>query len=111
MRGFATILFTTITTLCSGQQTTKFADSIRKAYNIPALSYAVVTDKSIMEIQAHGLHSIALNDLATLNDRFHIGSNTKALTAFVIAKYVEEGKLKWTTKFFDIFPDWKRTSK
>ena len=111
MRGFTTILFTTITTLCSGQQTTKFADSIRKAYNIPALSYAVVTDKSIMEIQAHGLHSIALNDLATLNDRFHIGSNTKALTAFVIAKYVEEGKLKWTTKFFDIFPDWKRTSK
>ena len=111
MRRLTTILFITTTTICSGQQTSKFADSIRKAYKIPELSYAVVTEKSIMEIQAHGLHSITLNDLATLNDRFHIGSNTKAMTAFVIAKYVEKEKLKWTTKFFDIFPDWKETSK
>ena len=63
MRKLTTILSTTITTICSGQQTTKFADSIRKAYNIPGVSYAVVTDKSIMEIQALGLHSIELNDL------------------------------------------------
>ena len=111
MRRLTTILFITTTTICSGQQTSKFADSIRKAYKIPELSYAVVTDKSIMEIQAHGLHSITLNDLATLNDRFHIGSNTKAMTAFVIAKYVEKGKLKWTTKFFNIFPEWKANSK
>jgi CubicO group peptidase (beta-lactamase class C family) len=111
MRRLTTVIFIIITTICSGQQTTELADSIRKAYNIPALSYAVVTDKSIMEIQALGLHSIELNDLATLNDRFHIGSNTKAMTAFVIAKYVEKGKLKWTTKFFDIFPEWKETSK
>ena len=111
MRRLTTILFITIATICSGQQTSKFADSIRKAYKIPELSYAVVTEKSIMEIQAHGLHSITLNDLATLNDRFHIGSNTKAMTAFVIAKYAEKEKLKWTTKFFDIFPDWKETSK
>jgi CubicO group peptidase (beta-lactamase class C family) len=33
------------------------------------------------------------------------------MTAFIIAKYVEKGKLKWTTKFFDIFPDWKENSK
>ena len=111
MRRLTTILLITSTTICSGQQTSKFADSIRKAYKIPELSYAVVTDKSIMEIQAHGLHSITLNDLATLNDRFHIGSNTKAMTAFVIAKYVEKGKLKWTTKFFNIFPEWKANSK
>ena len=71
MRSLTIILFITITTICSAQQTTKLADSIRKAYKIPALSYAVVTDKSIVEIQAHGLHSIALTDLSTINDRFH----------------------------------------
>lgn len=111
MRKITTILFICITTLGFGQKTIQFADSIRKEYNIPELSYAVVTEKSIIEIQALGLHSIELNDSATLNDRFHIGSNTKAMTAFVIAKYVEKGKLKWTTKFFDIFPEWKETSK
>ena len=111
MRKITTILFLCITTLGFGQKTIQFADSIRKAYNIPALSYGVVTEKSIIEIQALGLHSIALNDLSTINDRFHIGSNTKAMTAFVIAKYVEKEKLKWTTKFFDIFPEWKSNSK
>lgn len=91
--------------------TVQFADSIRNAYNIPEISYAVVDSKSTIEIAALGRHKIYLQDTATLNDRFHIGSNTKAITAFIVAKYVEKGKLKWTTKFFDIFPDWKENSK
>lgn len=91
--------------------TVQFADSIRNAYNIPEISYAVVDSKSTVEIAALGRHNIYLQDTATLNDRFHIGSNTKAMTAFIVAKYVEKGKLKWTTKFFDIFPDWKENSK
>lgn len=94
-----------------GQKTSLFADSIRKEYKIPELSYAVVNGSSTVELAALGKHSIGLPDTATLNDRFHIGSNTKAMTAFMIAKYVEKGKLNWTTKFFDLFPDWKNTSK
>jgi CubicO group peptidase (beta-lactamase class C family) len=91
--------------------TVQFADSIRNVYNIPEICYAVVDSKSTIEIVALGRHNIYLQDTATLNDRFHIGSNTKAMTAFIIAKYVEKGKLKWTTKLFDIFPEWKKTSK
>ncbi len=111
MRKLTTILFLTITTVCFGQQTIQFADSIRIAYNIPEISYAVIDSKTILEISALGKHSTELPDTATLNDRFHIGSNTKAMTAFIIAKYVDKGKLKWTTKFFDIFPEWKANSK
>ena len=111
MKKLATILFLTITTFCFGQKTLQFADSIRKSYNIPEISYAVIDYKSTLEIAALGKHSIDFPDTATLNDRFHIGSNTKAMTAFIIAKYVEKGKLKWTTKFFDLFPEWKEKSK
>jgi len=93
-----------------GQKTSQFADSIRRVYHIPELSYAVVSSSSTLEMAASGKHSIDLQDTATLNDRFHIGSNTKAMTAFMIARYVEKGKLKWTTKFFDIFPEWKGKS-
>lgn len=96
---------------CFGQKTIKFADSIRQLNHIPELSYAVVTDQSILEIKTFGLHSVDLKDTATLDDRFHIGSNTKAMTAFIIAKYVEKGKLEWTTKFFDVFPGWKNNSR
>lgn len=108
---FLLIIFTLTTIVCYGQNSVQYADSIRKISNIPELSYAVVSEHSILEIQALGKHSINLNDSATLNDRFHLGSNTKAMTAFIIAKYVEQGKLKWRTKFFDIFPEWKSHSK
>ncbi len=111
MRKLTTIFFLIITTLCFGQKTIRFADSIRIAYNIPEINYAVIDSKIILECSALGKHSIKLLDTATLNDRFHIGSNTKAMTAFVIAKYVEKEKLKWATKFFDIFPEWKSNSK
>lgn len=111
MRKISFIIFLLIANICFGQKTTEFADSICKAYNIPEISYAVIDDKSTLEIAALGRHSIDLADTATLNDRFHLGSNTKAMTAFIIAKYVEKGKLKWTTRFFDIFPEWKENSR
>lgn len=111
MKKLTILLFLSFTVLCFGQQASQFADSIRITYNIPELSYAVIDSKTILEIATLGKHSIELTDTATLNDRFHIGSNTKAMTAFIIAKYVEKGKLKWKTKFFDLFPDWKEKSK
>lgn len=110
MNKITTIFLLIISTVSYGQQTVQFADSIRNTYNIPEISYAVVNSKSILEIAAVGRHSIDLPDTATLNDRFHIGSNTKAMTAFIIAKYVEMGKLDWATKFFDIYPEWKNGS-
>ncbi|MCO4292255.1 beta-lactamase family protein [Solitalea sp. MAHUQ-68] len=110
MKCLLTILFFAISTHCYGQTTVHFADSIRNYYHIPELSYAVIDSKSTFEIAALGKHSISLPDTATLNDRFHLGSNTKAMTAFIIAKYVESGKMSWTTRFFDLFPDWKGKS-
>jgi CubicO group peptidase (beta-lactamase class C family) len=111
MRKIPAIIFLFITTVSFGQKTIQYADSIHKAYNFPEISYAVIDSKSTLEIAALGRHSIDLPDTANLNDRFHLGSNTKAMTAFIIAKYVEKGKLKWTTKFFDVFPQWKENSK
>lgn len=93
-----------------GQKTLYYADSIHKTFHIPEINYAVVSEKAIVEMAAIGHHSIDLKDTASLNDRFHIGSNTKAMTAFMIAKYVEKGKLSWKTPFFDLFPAWKKAA-
>ena len=75
--------------ILSAQNTLHYADSIRIVSHIPELNYAVVNDKDILEIAATGRHSVNLPDTATLQDRFHIGSNTKAMTDFMIARYVE----------------------
>ena len=42
-------------------------------------------------------------DRITLDDRFHLGSCTKAMTATLVAMLVEEGKLNWTTTLGELF--------
>ena len=43
----------------------------------------------------------------TTNDVFHIGSDTKSMTATLTAMLIEEGKLRWDTTIADVFPELK----
>jgi CubicO group peptidase (beta-lactamase class C family) len=90
------------------QNMVHYADSIRRTNNIPELAFAVVSGDSILEMAFLGHHAVNLKDTAAITDRFHIGSNTKAMTGFIAAKVVEENKINWDTKFFDVFPEWQR---
>jgi len=104
------ILILIATANCPAQNTTAFADSVRQLYKIPELSYAIVSADSVYEVHALGVRKINTQWAATLSDRFRIGSNTKAITGFIAAQLVKEGKLSWNTKFFDLFPEMKSTS-
>jgi len=86
-------------------------DSIRIRFNIPAVAFGVVTDDSVLLQGALGIREINTNDSVTINDKFHIGSNAKALTSFIAGKLLDNGLISWNTKFFDLFPELKATSK
>ena len=101
----------TINTIGKTQTLKTFADSVRIKYQIPALAYAVVSGDSIFELQIIGVQRANSNLQATQNDRFHIGSNTKAITSFIAALLVKQGKIKWETKIIDLFPELKTVSK
>ncbi len=88
-----------------------FIDSIKTNYKIVGLTYAVFTSNGILEIGALGKRKVNDDSLVKTTDRFHIGSNTKAITAFLAAKLVEQKKINWDTKFFDLFPELKTASK
>jgi CubicO group peptidase (beta-lactamase class C family) len=45
------------------------------------------------------------SDLVNADDRFHVGSMAKAMTATVIATLVEERLLAWTTRPIDVWPE------
>jgi CubicO group peptidase (beta-lactamase class C family) len=45
----------------------------------------------------------------TSQDLWHLGSNTKAMTATLAAMLVEDGKLSWTSTLAEVFPDWAET--
>ncbi len=89
----------------------RFIDSIRTQYHIVGLTYAVFKSDEILELGALGKRRINDTSWVRTTDRFHIGSNTKAITAFLAAKLVDQKRIKWNTKFFDLFPALKATSK
>ncbi len=106
-RGFIVILLLLINSYSNGQPTRSFANNIRKTSKIPELAYAVISSDSIYEMQVLGVRKINTKLEARLNDRFRIGSNTKAVTGILAALLVKQGKLSWNSKFFDIFPEMK----
>jgi CubicO group peptidase (beta-lactamase class C family) len=93
------------------QSLVSFADSIRKAYYIPELAFAVVSADSVFASHTLGFQRANANYPAKAKDRFHIGSNTKAITAFIAALLVEDKKISWNTKFLDLFPELKKVSR
>jgi len=110
-RIFTVIAFLMIFVNVRGQSAIDFADSIRVKYKIPELAFSVVSSDTIFELQTLGVQRINTDFKAKVDDRFHIGSNTKAITSFIAAMLVEQGKIEWNTKFLDLFPELKQKSK
>lgn len=67
----------------------------RDAHGVPALWGAVVAGDELVAVAAVGVRKVGAPELARPDDRVHIGSNTKAMTATLVALLVEQGKLDW----------------
>lgn len=89
----------------TANESTRIADSLRRAFHIPGLSYAVVSPDSVLEIQALGESKLNSGRQLTLQNKFRIGSNTKAITGIIAARLVKEGRIAWDSRFFDLFPE------
>ncbi|WP_264535854.1 serine hydrolase domain-containing protein [Flavobacterium sp. N1736] len=92
------------------QKNSAFAETILVKHHIPELAYAVISSDSIFEIQVIGNQRINTNFKANLNDRFRLGSITKTITSYLATVLVKQGKIKWNTKFFDLYPELKSKS-
>jgi len=74
-------------------------------YDLPAIAAAVVMDGKVISAGAVGTRRVGTKIPVTINDPFHLGSDTKAMTALLAAMLVEEGKLRWGTTVSDVFPE------
>lgn len=64
----------------------------------------VNVSESRSSLAVAGLRRKGQPTLVSQLDLFNIGSNTKAMTAMVIAGLVDDGKLAWTTRPADLLP-------
>jgi CubicO group peptidase (beta-lactamase class C family) len=76
-------------------------------YGLPALAAVVSDDHQIIARGVTGVRKAGDPTRATLNDHWHLGSDTKAMTATLAALEVEAGKLGWDTTLPQAFPGWQ----
>lgn len=74
-------------------------------YGLPALAGAVVRHGAVTAAGSVGTRRAGTNIPVTLQDRFHIGSDTKAMTALLAAMFIEQGKLHWDSTVGEQFPE------
>lgn len=71
----------------------------------PALIAAVLDAEGVTHAGVAGLRRVDAPDAATLTDKWHLGSNTKAMTAALYARLVETGQAQWSAPIAGFFPE------
>lgn len=84
---------------------TAIVEAIRTERGLPAMTAAVVTRDGILAIGVSGNRRITGGPAVTLADKWHIGSNLKAITSMLAAIAVQENKISWTTTVTQAFPE------
>ncbi len=93
------------------------AESVKK-HKLPGMAAAIVEDGRITAIGAAGVRRRGHQEPFTSGDLVHIGSDTKSMTATLIAILVQEGKLRWDSTPAEVLagavqkidPAWKRVT-
>ena len=80
-------------------------EPVRTRFGLPALAAAVVRNGRIVASGAVGTRRAGARIPVAIDDRFHIGSDTKAMTSLVAAMLVEQGKLRWDSTVAEVFPE------
>jgi len=78
---------------------------LREKHKLPALAAGIVTSEGLQRAAVTGVRKAGTQVDATVNDLWHLGSDTKAMTASLVAILVEERKLKWDDSLATIMPE------
>lgn len=79
-------------------------DEAMKNGNLPAIGVLVKHHGQELYFGVQGHRAIQFEDKAELNDMWHLGSDTKSMTAFLIALAVQDQKLDYSSKVTEFFP-------
>jgi CubicO group peptidase (beta-lactamase class C family) len=84
---------------------TAMVDSIRTAHGLPALGAAIVSREGLVGIGVAGTRRVTGGPSVTVNDKWHLGSNGKALAGVLAGMAVEAGVLAWNRTVESGLPD------
>ncbi len=104
------LLFVVFNATANQQYNQHISDNIEQAmatFQVPGVAVAVVKDGQVAMSQGFGVVEHGKSRQVNADTLFGIASNTKAMTAALIAQLVDQGKLSWRTKVIDIIPEFQ----
>ncbi|MBX2900374.1 MAG: beta-lactamase family protein [Cyclobacteriaceae bacterium] len=75
------------------------------------MSVAVMNAEQVYIHHIQGLRIKNSHEFIEEDDYFHIGSCSKSILAILAGKLIEQRKLSWGTRFFDLYPELKSSSR
>lgn len=89
----------------AGDKLSTLADDLRGELGLPGLIIGFQQGVHPEHFLASGVRRLGGNSQIDVNDRMHMGSVSKPLSATVIADLIAGGHLDWDTRLFDVFPE------
>lgn len=68
---------------------------------------ALVEGNAIVYNRGFGTRDVPSKAPVTPSTRFRIGSNTKSMTSLLLARYVDDGRLRWDTPAVELWPQFQ----
>ncbi|WP_254775218.1 serine hydrolase domain-containing protein [Pseudoxanthomonas sp. GM95] len=82
-------------------------DQAMARYKLPGLAVGVVEDGQVVYLRTAGETRAGSGEAVNADTLFKIASNTKAMTTGVLARLVDQGKLKWDDPVTKYLPDFR----
>ena len=83
----------------------RILEAARDSSGVPSLAAAIVTRQGLWAIGATGSRRADEQIPVTVDDLWHLGSDTKAMTAGLLGLLVDEGRLDWNATLAELFPE------
>ena len=74
---------------------------------IPGVGYSLIQDRKVVYEGGAGVRELGKPETIDANTLFIAASNTKALTTLLLARLVDDGKLRWDQPVTQVYPSFK----
>jgi CubicO group peptidase (beta-lactamase class C family) len=88
-------------------QLTDFVQNGMKLLDVPGVGLALLDHDKVVFAGGFGVRELGKPEKVDENTLFMAASNTKGMTTLLLARLVDDGKLKWDEPVIDVYPKFK----
>lgn len=88
-------------------QIERYIETSMKAWQVPGLALGIVAEDKLLHAKGYGVRQMGSGEPVNADTLFQIGSATKAFLGVTEALLVDRGKLKWSDKVIDHYPEFQ----